>query len=76
VLEGHPSVERLIALRTQHVGPDAIIVNAKVEFDSTLTMVRLAEVVNELEHDLRDAEPKALTIFIEPDIFRAPAAAG
>ena len=33
VLEGHPCVNRLIALRTQHVGPDDIIINAKVEFD-------------------------------------------
>ena len=72
VLEGHPNVNRLIALRTQHVGPDDIIVNAKIEFDPSLTMVRLAEVVNELEVELRTAEPKARTIFIEPDVFRAP----
>jgi len=73
VLEGHPSVNRLIALRTQHVGPDDIIINAKVEFDPTLTMIRLAEVVNELEVELRDAEPKAGTIFIEPDVYRSAA---
>ena len=70
VLEGHPSVQRLIALRTQHVGPDAVIVNAKVEFDPALTMIRLAEVVNQLEEQLRAAEPKSLTIFIEPDVYR------
>ena len=52
--------------------PTQIIVNAKVEFDPTLTMLRLAEVVNELEVELRSAEPKTLTIFIEPDVFRAP----
>ena len=72
VFARHPEVNRLIALRTQHVGPDDIMVNAKVEFDPTLTMIRLAEVVNELEVELRTAEPKARTIFIEPDVFRAP----
>lgn len=72
VLEGHPSVNRLIALRTQHVGPDDIMVNAKIEFDPILTMQRLAEVVNELEVALRAAEPKARTIFIEPDVYRSP----
>jgi cation diffusion facilitator family transporter len=72
VLEGHPSVTRLIALRTQHVGPDDIILNAKVEFDPTLTMLRLSEIVNELEVELRRAEPKARTIFIEPDVYRSP----
>jgi len=62
----------VIALRTQHVGPDDIMVNAKLEFDPTLTVARLAAVVNELEVELRTAEPKARTIFIEPDVFRAP----
>jgi len=73
VLEGHASVNSLIALRTQHVGPDDIMMNAKIEFDQTLTMARLAEVVNELEVQLREAEPKARTIFIEPDVYREPA---
>ena len=73
VFARHPEVNRLIALRTQHVGPDDIMVNAKVEFDPTLTMIRLAEVVNELEVELREAEPKARTIFIEPDVYRPPA---
>lgn len=70
ILGGHPEVVRVIALRTQHVGPDDIMVNAKLEFDPTLTVARLSEVVNELEVELRAAEPKARTIFIEPDVFR------
>jgi len=72
VFNAHPEVTRVIALRTQHVGPDDIMVNAKLEFDPTLTVARLAAVVNELEVELRTAEPKARTIFIEPDVFRAP----
>ena len=48
------------------------MVNAKLEFDPTLTVARLADVVNELEVELRAAEPQARTIFIEPDVFRAP----
>ena len=72
ILGGHPEVMRVIALRTQHVGPDDIMVNAKLEFDPTLSVARLSEVVNELEVELRTAEPKAHTIFIEPDVFRPP----
>jgi cation diffusion facilitator family transporter len=72
VLAGHPEVMRVIALRTQHVGPDDIMVNAKLEFDPTLTVARLSAVVNEIEVELRSAEPKARTIFIEPDVFRSP----
>jgi cation diffusion facilitator family transporter len=72
ILGGHPEVLRVIALRTQHVGPDDIMVNTKLEFDPTLSVARLSEVVNELEVELRTAEPKARTIFIEPDVFRPP----
>jgi cation diffusion facilitator family transporter len=71
VFNTHPEVSRVIALRTQHVGPDDIMVNAKLEFDPTLSVARLAAVVNELEVELRTVEPKARTIFIEPDVFRA-----
>ena len=46
--------------------------NAKLEFGSTLTAPRVADVVNELEVELRAAVPEARTIFIEPDVFRPP----
>jgi cation diffusion facilitator family transporter len=71
ILAGHADVVRVIALRTQHVGPDDIMVNTKLEFEPTLTVARLSDVVNELEVELRAAEPKARTIFIEPDVFRS-----
>jgi cation diffusion facilitator family transporter len=71
VFDAHPEVSCVIALRTQHVGPDDIMVNAKLEFDPTLSVARLAAVVNELEVELRNAEPRARTIFIEPDVYRA-----
>jgi divalent metal cation (Fe/Co/Zn/Cd) transporter len=74
ILGGHREVVRVIALRTQHVGPDDIMVNTKLEFDPTLTVARLSEVVNEIEVELRAAEPRARTIFIEPDVFRKPEA--
>ena len=70
ILGAHDDVVRVIALRTQHVGPDDIMVNTKLEFEPTLTVARLSEVVNELEVEVRTAEPKAHTIFIEPDVFR------
>ena len=72
VLGGHREVVRVIALRTQHVGPDDIMVNTKLEFDPTLSVARLSAVVNELEIELRAAEPRARTIFIEPDVYRPP----
>jgi cation diffusion facilitator family transporter len=71
IFAGHPCVSRVIAVRTQHLGPDDIMVNAKLEFDATLLAPRVAEVVNELEVSLREAIPNVHTIFIEPDVYRS-----
>jgi len=70
ILGAHPGVDRVIALRTAHIGPDDLVVNAKLEFGSALTAPRVAVVVNELEATLRAAVPEARTIFIEPDVYR------
>lgn len=65
-----PSVATLITLRTQHIGPEEVLVAAKVEFDPTLSMGRLADVIDTVESRVRAAEPTARRIFIEPDIVR------
>jgi cation diffusion facilitator family transporter len=70
ILAAHPCVTHVIALRTQHVGPDDIMVNTKLEFEATLLAPQVADVVNELEVQLRTAVPNVHTIFIEPDVLR------
>jgi cation diffusion facilitator family transporter len=71
-IEDFPEVKRCIHLRTEHVGPDDIVVATKVEFDPDLTMADLAAKIDALEVDIRAVEPRATLIFIEPDVFRAP----
>ena len=70
ILGAHPDVDRVIALRTSHAGPDDLVVNAKLEFAPALTAPKISAVVNELEVSLRAAVPEAHTIFIEPDVYR------
>jgi cation diffusion facilitator family transporter len=77
------SVRVLIDLRTEHIGPESILVAAKVEFDQDLTMRQLADVVDTVEADIRAAVPTVSRIFLEPDIvrpmtatFEAPAEGG
>ena len=77
------SVRVLIDLRTEHIGPESILVAAKVEFDQDLTMRQLADVVDAVEADIRAAVPTVSRIFLEPDIvrpmtasFEAPAEGG
>lgn len=65
-----PSVQRLISLRTEHIGPDDILVAAKVEFDQSLTMAQLAGIIDATEAQIRSAVPSASRIFLEPDVVR------
>jgi divalent metal cation (Fe/Co/Zn/Cd) transporter len=64
-------VQRVIHLRTEHIGPDEIVVAAKVEFDPSLSVAELADAIDSVEVDIRAAEPHATLIFIEPDVYRA-----
>jgi cation diffusion facilitator family transporter len=67
-LEGSRHVERLIHLRTQHIGPDEILVAAKLEYDSALTFDDVVDAINVTEQNVRAAVPAARMIYIEPDL--------
>jgi len=73
VIDGFPGARRCIHLRTEHVGPDEIVVATKVEFDLSLTVAELAATIDALEVEIRAAEPRATLIFVEPDVYREPA---
>lgn len=72
-LEDAPEVLRVIHMRTQHLGPDELLVGAKLEFSPGLSMEALATAINEAESRAREAVPSARILYIEPDLFRAPA---
>lgn len=65
-----PEVERLIHLRTQHIGPEELLVGAKVSFASHLSVVQLADAIDRVETGMRAAVPEARVIYIEPDVVR------
>ena len=62
---------RIIHLRTEHIGPEEIVVATKLEFDHALTFEQLADEINAVEARVRAAVPAARLIFIEPDVYRA-----
>jgi cation diffusion facilitator family transporter len=69
-IEAFPKTRRCIHLRTDHLGPDEIMVAAKVEFDPDLTVEELTRAIDELEIEIRAVEPSATFIFVEPDVYR------
>jgi cation diffusion facilitator family transporter len=67
-VEVEPAVQRLIHLRTQHLGPDELLIGAKVGFVNGLSVPELAAAVNRIEANVRRAVPEARVIYIEPDV--------
>ena len=65
-----PGVRRVIHLRTQHLGPQELLVGVKAEFDAELDMQGLASAVDATEASLRAAVPIAQVIYVEPDLLR------
>jgi cation diffusion facilitator family transporter len=67
-LESAPLVERVIHLRTVHMGPDELLVAAKIAISQSETAAGIAAGINEAELALRAAVPTARYVFIEPDL--------
>ena len=71
-LSAGPGVREIVHLRTQHIGPEEILVAAKIEFDAELTFEQLSESIDATEALVRAATPAARMIYIDPG-RRAPA---
>ncbi|MDT3442020.1 MULTISPECIES: cation diffusion facilitator family transporter [unclassified Pseudofrankia] len=68
-----PAVTAVIHMRTLHLGPDELLVAAKIGLDEGLTVAEVAAAIDEAERRLRAATPTACRVYLEPDIPRAPA---
>jgi cation diffusion facilitator family transporter len=70
-------VTRVIHMRTLHLGPEELLVAAKIAVRPDATAVDIASAINEAEARVRGAYPVARVIYLEPDIYSvAEAAAG
>lgn len=69
-LESSAGVERVIHLRTLHVGPDELLVAAKIAIAHNDTGAEIAADINAAEKALREAVPSAKYVFLEPDLDR------
>jgi cation diffusion facilitator family transporter len=68
-------VTRVIHMRTLHLGPEELLVAAKIAVRPELTAAGVAAAINEAEARVRAAEPIARVIYLEPDIYSAEEAA-
>lgn len=71
-LVGGP-VERVIHLRTQYLGPEELLVAAKIAVSASLSTEVVAEAIDDAEARLRAAVPEARLVYLEPDLDRSDA---
>ena len=70
-LESSEGVQRVIHLRTLHVGPDELLVAAKIAIAHSDTGAEIAADIDAAERALRAAVPTARYVFLEPDLDRS-----
>ena len=69
-LTGTPGVDRVIHMKTLHLGPDELLVAAKIGVTATSSAAEVAATIDAAERAVRAAEPLATAMYLEPDIYR------
>jgi cation diffusion facilitator family transporter len=62
---------RIIHLKTMHLGPEELLVAAKISVGAAATGAEIAKVIDDAESRIREAVPIARVIYLEPDVERA-----
>jgi cation diffusion facilitator family transporter len=66
---GVATVTKVIDLKTQHIGPDELLVAGKIEFDRRLSNAEISDAVDTVETAVRASVPLTMQIYLEPDLF-------
>jgi cation diffusion facilitator family transporter len=69
-LEAGPEVQRVIHLRTMHLGPETLLVTAKIAVRPYDRAAQVAAGIDAAERRVRAAVPIAKVIYLEPDLYR------
>jgi divalent metal cation (Fe/Co/Zn/Cd) transporter len=70
------AIERVIHLKTLFLGPDELLVAAKISLRSDVSVAAVAAAINEAESRIRAAVAVRTVIYLEPDVFVGQAEPG
>jgi cation diffusion facilitator family transporter len=70
-LEDGPEVDCVIHLRTVHIGPESLLVAAKIAVPPRWTAAQIVKGIDLAERRVRAVVPEAKVIYLEPDLYRA-----
>ena len=65
---------RIIHLKTLHLGPEELLVAAKISVTAGESGAQIAESINSAEDRIRSAIPITTVIYLEPDLHREQSA--
>jgi cation diffusion facilitator family transporter len=65
-------VDRIIHMKTMHLGPDELLVAAKIAVAPAASAAEVAGTIDAAEARIRAAVPIARAIYLEPDIYHSP----
>jgi cation diffusion facilitator family transporter len=68
-LESTDGVERVIHMKTLHLGPEELLVAVKIGVPRQASAADVAASIDAAERAMREAEPTAQVIYVEPDIY-------
>jgi cation diffusion facilitator family transporter len=68
-LERTDGVERVIHMKTLHLGPEELLVAVKIGVGRTERAADIARTIDAAERAMREVEPTAQVIYVEPDIY-------
>jgi cation diffusion facilitator family transporter len=68
------AVQRVLHIRTQYIGPEELLVAAKIALTPGLPVEDVARAIDEAEARVRAMVPEARMIYLEPDLDRATVA--
>jgi cation diffusion facilitator family transporter len=64
-------VERVVHIKTQYLGPDELLIGAKIALAPGLRLEDVAQAIDDAEQRIRAAVPEARIIYLEPDLDRS-----
>ncbi|MEU7768015.1 cation diffusion facilitator family transporter [Nocardia sp. NPDC049190] len=67
-------IDRVIHLKTQYLGPEELLVAAKIGVVPGLDVTAIATAIDDAESRVRTAVPAARVIYLEPDLYRTETA--
>ena len=69
-IEGSEGIDGVIHMKTMHLGPDELLVAVKIAVPGSDSAAQVATAIDAAEVAIRDVEPTARVIYLEPDLRR------